>query len=397
MVDKEFAVNKSHTIRVGFILPAGSWRGGRNYLLSLFSALQTLPGNPITPVILSGQDADDVSSDFPDVEVVRTAILDRKSLAWLVQKVFAKVTTRDIILQRLLRKHDISVLSHCLRLDGKIGIATLGWIPDFQHIHLQQFFSEQERHQRDREFMDLCVRCNKVIVSSECARADLRAFSPQHENKAELLHFVADPAPVTSAVSLSDVKEKYGFTGPYFVLPNQFWAHKNHRVVLNALQILKQRNQPLLVLATGSSKDSRDPSYFPSLMQYAEECKVLDYFRVLGIVPFPHLVELMRNSIALINSSRFEGWSTSVEEAKSMGKQILLSDIPVHREQAPERGIYFPAENPDALAEAMIAAYNGFDAAHDATMQDEARARFPERQREFGSTYSRIISRFKNS
>jgi hypothetical protein len=86
-------------MRVGFILPADSWRGGRNYLRSLFSAIQTLPGNPITPVILSGQDADDISSDFPHIEVIRTPIFDRKSLAWFAQKVFAKVTTRDIILQ----------------------------------------------------------------------------------------------------------------------------------------------------------------------------------------------------------------------------------------------------------------------------------------------------------
>jgi glycosyltransferase involved in cell wall biosynthesis len=132
-------------------------------------------------------------------------------------------------------------------------------------------------------------------------------------------------------------------------------------------------------------------------MQFAADCNVLDYFRVLGVVPFDHLIELMRNSIALINPSRFEGWSTSVEEAKSMGKQILLSDIPTHREQAPERGVYFPAEDPDALAEAMIAAYNGFDTMRDAAMQDDARARFPERLREFGSTYSRIILRVKNS
>ena len=377
-------------MRVGFILPPGGWRGGRNYLRSLFSAIRTLPGNPITPVILSGQNAD-TSSDFPHIEVIRSSVFDRKSLAWFAQKVIARTTTHDIILQKLLRKHDIAVLSHCLRLDGKIGITTIGWIPDFQHLHLPQFFSEGERCQRDLEFMDLCERCDKVIVSSECAQADLRTFSPKHGDKAELLHFVADPAPVTSEIGLADVKERYGFTGPYFSLPNQFWAHKNHRVVLNALQILKRRGQPFLVVATGSSNDSRDPSYFPALMQYAEECGVTEYFRVLGVVPFDHLIELMRNCVALINPSRFEGWSTSVEEAKSMGKQILLSDIPVHREQAPERGLYFPPEDPDALADAMIAAYNRFDATRDKAMQDEARASFPKRLQDFGKSYLRIV------
>lgn len=33
-----------------------------------------------------------------------------------------------------------------------------------------------------------------------------------------------------------------------------------------------------------------------------------------------------------VNPSFYEGWSTTVEEAKSIGVPLLLSDIPVHRE-----------------------------------------------------------------
>ena len=40
----------------------------------------------------------------------------------------------------------------------------------------------------------------------------------------------------------------------------------------------------------------------------------------------------------------FEGWSTSVEEAKILDKKILLSNIKVHKEQNPKRSYYF---NPD--------------------------------------------------
>ena len=76
-----------------------------------------------------------------------------------------------------------------------------------------------------------------------------------------------------------------------------------------------------------------------------------------------------------------------------MGKQIVLSDIPVHREQAPERGFVFPAEDPEALAQAMRVAYNGFNTERDAAMQDMARVHFPERQRGFGEAYLRIVSR----
>lgn len=381
------------SVRVGFELEPGNWLGGRNYLRNLFAAIQALPDNLITPVIFTGKGQTGASADFPGVELIQTSILDRKSPTWFAGKIISRAVSRDIMLRRLLLSHGVSVLSHSFRLDRETGVKTIGWIPDFQHVHLPEFFSLEERRLRDREYRRLCARCDKVIVSSECAAADLRAFSPEHAHKTELLRFVASPLPIGDATSLQDLQRLYEFQKPYFLLPNQFWAHKNHRVVLNALRILISRNAPLLVLATGSTKDHRNPSFFPSLMQYAAECGVLDCFRVLGQIPFDDLVGLMRHAIAFVNPSKFEGWSTSVEEAKSMGKSIVLSDLPVHREQAPGRSYFFPAEDPEALAGAMLAAYNGFDPQYDAAMQELAKAQFPQRQREFGEAYRAIVSR----
>ncbi len=383
----------TQTVRVGFIVEPGNWLGGRNYLRNLFAALHSVPGNPVTPVILSGTRQNDPLTDFPGVQVVQTSLLDRKGPAWLTRKIIAKATSHDLLLGSILRHHEVSVISHVFRTDSKTGVKTIGWIPDFQHVHLPEFFNPTELRRRDREYMDLCVGCDKVIVSSKCAAVDLLAFSPEFADKAELLRFVASPISLREHTSLPDLQQLYGFNEPYFLLPNQFWAHKNHRVVLSALRILMARNTPVLVLATGSTEDNRNPSFFPSLMQFAGECGVLDRFRVLGQVPFDHLVGLMRHAVAFLNPSKFEGWSTSVEEAKSMGKSVLLSDLPVHREQAPDRGIFFPPDDPEALADAMIAAYNGFDPQHDTAMQELARAQFPRRQLEFAEAYCAIVER----
>lgn len=386
-------MSKGESTRMGFILPTGDWLGGHNYLRSLFAAIRTLPGSPMTPVIFSGKRKGNASADFSGIEVIQTSILDRMSPGWILRQIIAKATGRDTILQGLLRRHGVSILSHSFHLGRQTAVKTIGWIPDLQHVHLPEFFSPEERRRRTREYMKLCVFCDKIIVSSECAGADLRKFAPAHAHKIELLPFVASPTPLAHAARLPDLQRLYSFNGPYFLLPNQFWAHKNHRVVLNALQILKRRNEPLLVLATGSSEDRRSPSFFPSLMEYAAECDVLDCFRVLGRIPFDHLVCLMQHATAFINPSLFEGWSTSVEEAKSIGKQIVLSDIPVHREQAPERGFFFPADDPEALAEAMTVAYNQFDVDEDVAKQNAASTRFQERQREFGEAYLRTVMR----
>ena len=396
MVEGVRAVNEVRNTRVGFVLPPGDWAGGKNYLRNLFVATRDLSGSPITPVLFLGKHQSEASG-FPDVETVATSLLDRKSPLWFLRKVIAKTTSQDVLLGRLMQRHNISVLSHSPHLGKQTAIKTIGWIPDFQHVYLPQFFTPQERSLRDRDFMSVCVQCDKVIVSSQAAQADLKSFAPDYVYKVELLRFVASPVPLSNAASLPELQKIYNFDAPHFILPNQFWAHKNHRVVISALRELKRQGLRLLVLATGSTKDYRNPSFFPSLMQYAAECDVLDSFRVLGQIPFEHLAGLMRHAVAFINPSQFEGWSTSVEEAKSMGKQIVLSDIPVHREQAPERGFYFPAEDPKTLAGAMVAAYTGFDESHDAAMQDAATVRFPERLLEFGKAYLSVVENLTSS
>ena len=139
----------------------------------------------------------------------------------------------------------------------------------------------------------------------------------------------------------------YPVLEPYFFLPNQFWQHKNHGVVVDALRELPKT---IRVICTGSMDDYRNHGYVPELLAKARQAGVDDRFICLGIVPYPMLVSLMHHSLAVLQPSLFEGWSTSVEESKAMCKQIVLSNLDVHLEQAPERGRFFrPTLQPPSL------------------------------------------------
>jgi glycosyltransferase involved in cell wall biosynthesis len=98
---------------------------------------------------------------------------------------------------------------------------------------------------------------------------------------------------------------------------------------------------------------------------------------------------MMIGANALLNPSRFEGWSTTVEEAKAVGTPMLLSDIPVHREQAPNAR-FFGTEDAAALADAIEASPPRSFAAIEATAR-RARAASRERQAAFGTAVSRIV------
>lgn len=379
-------------IRVGFVMaPAGTgWVGGANYYVNLLNAIAKSPR--IRPVILTGATtAAAVAAEFPGVEIVQSALVDPTQKWMLARRVAEKLYGRAFALERLLRAHGVDVLSHFGHLGPRSRFPTIGWIPDFQHVRLPEFFSEKERKARDGIFTRLADYCTRVVVSSDDARQDLAKFRPSAASKARVLHFVPG---FSNAAGEPEAREsllaRYGIAGPYFHLPNQFWAHKNHAVVIDALGRARTNGRRMTVVATGATEDYRNPEHFKLLMRRAADRGCQDDFKVLGLVPFADLAALMRYSIAVINPSLFEGWSTTVEESKSLGKTIILSDIPVHREQAPEYGHFFDPRDPDQLADRMIAVSASYAPEREAAQVGRARSELGRRIEEFAKTYEDI-------
>src|SRR5207253_10725495 len=106
----------------------------------------------------------------------------------------------------------------------------------------------------------------------------------------------------------------------------------------------------VVVAASGLQVDPRQPDHFPRLKALIHEAGLDRSFLLLGLIPHDHVLALMRSCSALINPSAFEGWSTTVEEAKAMGTPMILSSLEVHREQAAARALYFDKNSPQELA-----------------------------------------------
>lgn len=356
-------------IRVGFILSSLDlrWMGGVNYYKNLLNAIYALPNRQIEPVAFVGiKTPPELLRGFPPVETVRLGALDNWSLSWIFGKLLQRRTEEDSLpvrwignmlerrisasMELELNKHGIALLSHSGSLGKNAPIKTLGWIPDFQHRRLPEFFGEKDRAHRDFKFHRICSECDMVLLSSYAAQTDLAQFMPECVEKSRVLQFVPSAMNIEQHAPIEDIREKYGIKGAYFHLPNQFWRHKNHMIVIEALKLL---GEGVTVVCTGNTADSRHPEYFNEVMRVVERYGLSERFRILGLVPHSDLVAIMENSVALINPSLFEGWSTTVEESKLLGKTILLSDIDVHIEQAPPLGIYFDPRDAAALAQLL--------------------------------------------
>lgn len=344
-------------MRVAFtLINSANWTGGYNYLFNLFSAIQICQAGHIEPLLFCGEDAADKDLQpflaLGDIEIVRSSIFnaDQKSANILRTLLFGV----DSSALQLFRQHKVDVVFESATFYGwRFPIPTIAWLPDFQHRHLREQFGLVAYWRREVGFRAQVASGRKIMLSSEDARKDCEHFYPGATGNTAVVRF-ATPIPADLMEAFPEkVREEYRLPPQFFYLPNQFWKHKNHIVVIEALGVLKQQEFDIVVAVSGNPVDPRHPGYVEQLNARIATLGLQDNFRMLGMIPRRHVISLLRTCTALINPSFFEGWSSTVEEARALGVPMLLSDLSVHREQMGDGATYFDANDVVDLAEKL--------------------------------------------
>jgi len=255
------------------------------------------------------------------------------------------------------------------------GVAIMRWIPDFQHRHLPELFSEEERSARDASMTRVASQPGILILSSQAALQDFRHFFPDARSTPRVWSF-------HSLLELPHKEESLADSSPmelpskYLYLPNQFWVHKNHLVLFKALAVLRDVHGLVIpVICTGSSADARAKSHYQSLLDMLHENGLHQQVWRLGLLPRDQQLSIFRRCTAVVQPSRFEGWSTVVEDARAIGRPIFLSDIAVHREQMPECPLFFDPSSPEQLARLIADHWSDLAPGPDPVAEASAQAR----------------------
>jgi hypothetical protein len=224
---------------------------------------------------------------------------------------------------------------------------------DLQHKYLTNFFSAEEIQGRDGWISTVTDRAGAIVLNSKSAELDLHKFFPASIGKTKVLWFKTVPIPHWFTGNPSQSQQEYHLPDKFFLISNQFWQHKNHSIVFKGLELLKQKEIYPIVVCTGHIYDHRKPDHSDIILQTIHKLGLSQQVYLLGLIPKFDQVQLMRRSIAIIQPSLFEGWSTLVEDARSLGKSIILSNLPVHIEQNPPNSAFFECESPEHLAQLM--------------------------------------------
>lgn len=241
--------------------------------------------------------------------------------------------------------------------DALLSRKAISWIPDFQHYWLKDFFSNEEYEIRERYYLDIAHNHYKLILSSKDSYNTYKKLYPNDLKNVFVVPFISalDEKSVMEERT-KEIFDKYTISDSnYFLVSNQFWQHKNHTVVIEALKIVRNKGyDKIKVVCTGLTEDYRNKQYFDDLLGKIELNGIGDNIKILGLIPRIDQLHLMKNAIAVIQPSLFEGWGTVVEDAKTLGKITVMSDIEVHKEQKDEKSLLFKKNSPSELAEILI-------------------------------------------
>ena len=316
----------------------GSWEGEKNYLNSLITAINKYNDKDVSVKIISSKKIlkEITKLNLQNIELINSSLFSNENYLNLFRKFCSKFfKSYDPVLFYFIKKYNLNIISHYNQ--PTIFCKTICWLPDFQHVKLPQNFDKKEIIRRNNLYENIIKNSSLILLSSKNSIEDLKKFSKKKNIRYKKLNFV----PYIDFNQFNKCRIKKYNLKKYLIVPNQFWKHKNHLILVKAINRLKDKKLKFKIVLTGDSKSQKDKKVFNNFIKEIKIKKLDNFFLYLGKVLYSDLINLINQSNALINPSRFEGWSTSVEEAKILNKKILLSNIKVHKEQNPKNSYYF--------------------------------------------------------
>lgn len=193
-----------------------------------------------------------------------------------------------------------------------------------------------------------------VTLTDSSRLADMAA----HYYGVERDRFIAMPFGYTPlieqsiAVIKAVVLEKYNLKTDYFYYPAQFWAHKNHIRILQALLILRDEHAciPNVVFS------GKDYGNLPHIIKFIQNNNLDSQVKVLGFVPSEDMRGLYENSMAVVMPTYFGPTNLPPLEAWETGKPLIYSMQLA--EQAGNAALLVDPDSATDLANAMLLCIN---------------------------------------
>jgi glycosyltransferase involved in cell wall biosynthesis len=153
---------------------------------------------------------------------------------------------------------------------------------------------------------------------------------------------------------VAQVLSKYRLPGCLAVYPAQTWPHKNHKLLLEALQLLRDRDNVVIPLVCTGAKTE----HYAQLAQLVEQRELHTQVQFIGWISERELMALYRAAEMMIVPTLFEGFGFPVFEAFAEGIPVACSAVTSLPEQTGGAALLFEPNDVEELASAILRLHN---------------------------------------
>ena len=252
--------------------------------------------------------------------------------------------------ERSLRHHAIDMVWFTTHYAEDCGLPYIATVFDLEYLD-QPWFPEVsangEWEIRHAHYSRYLPKATRVVVPNESGREQvMRHFGLRASRILTLPHPTPQlPAPLDPG----EVQARHSIEPPFLLYPAQYWAHKNHVTVLEALRLLNaDGGRRYQLVCVGSDKGQRD-----RVQSLVAALGLEEDVRLLGFVTREELAALYQGAHALVYLSYFGPENLPPLEAFALGCPVVNADIPGAREQLGEAALLVPPADAEACARAV--------------------------------------------
>ena len=201
---------------------------------------------------------------------------------------------------------------------------------------------------REKFYAPVLQKAAKIIIGNRVGAHDVNQFYGVSLSRIACIEF---PVPsycskISQQISLDVLLE---IPKPYLFYPAQFWPHKNHVVIIDALKYLQQAGHEFRVVFTGADKGNLE-----YITKYVRDQRLEEKVYFLGFVDQQAIVALYQNAFCLVFASYFGPNNLPPLEAMQLGCPVISALYDGAQEQLGEAALYFKPFDSLVLAESII-------------------------------------------
>lgn len=217
-------------------------------------------------------------------------------------------------------------------------VPALVTIHDLMHRYEPQFpeVSKWGRHfMREYRFSNICRFATAVLVDSEVGRKHVIDSYGLDQNKLFPLPYLP-PRYIFDSANPVDFDERYKLPPRFLLYPAQFWAHKNHDRLLQALAIARRSCPDIFLVLAGPKRYE-----YKTLVQRVADLNLQNHVLFTGYVPDADLPAFYRRARALVMPTFFGPTNIPPLEAFALECPVLISGIYGIPEQTGDAALLF--------------------------------------------------------